>query len=446
MASNAFGQRLPLIVGSESHTKEQDDRKETQRTGHGPEEAAAFFRRNGYDACTLAICDQFARQQFPQCKITVVQPQGYCSYTLDIEKAHMLQFRPANFQLDLSTSDQARSVYGDLVPKISHVGTVRGISAIPGGSNEESAILHVYLQDRIPGIPLAAFRERMRYASTKETRICRRRLIEDVAQTFAVAFIQGRSSAQAHGQNNSRVAFSKGYVGSSLDWRLELLRGLEAKGVGRHVIQAQQALPHIEKLPWCLTHGDMVPANVMVDPKTGSLTGLIDWAEGEWLPFGVGLYGLEELLGEEISDKEFRYYTEHDELRRLFWRKFMEHSRYKLYDIAQLKDITMARRLGILLWRGLAFENGRIDRLVETGQDDMDICKLHMFLQADDGLDTYFGRNVKRKAWVLWLRNVWLAVGGLFVKVGNLWHKQPAARTDGHAVSKITSVANSSVS
>lgn len=48
---------------------------------------------------------------------------------------------------------------------------------------------------------------------------------------------------------------------------------------------------------WCLIYGDFVFVNIIVDLLFGRLCGFIDWVEGEYLFFGVGLYGLEEILG-----------------------------------------------------------------------------------------------------------------------------------------------------
>lgn len=53
-----------------------------------------------------------------------------------------------------------------------------------------------------------------------------------------------------------------------------------------------------------LTHGGLLPANVALDAGSGALRGLVDWAEAEWLPFGVCLYGLEHLCGYVAAAEE----------------------------------------------------------------------------------------------------------------------------------------------
>jgi hypothetical protein len=395
----------------------------------GCSDALDFFSRNGFGARTMEICHQFAHQQFPGCSITPAQPQGYCSYTLDIGDSLILQFRPSGFKLDLSISEQARAVYGRLVPGISYAGMIRGIPV----DGSVDAVLHAYLQERIPGVPLSMFRERTRHRREQETRLYRLRLIQDIAGVFATGFM-----VQTTGQKDaSEIACTRGYIGSSLNWRLNLLRGLQDKQVHRHVLQVQQGLSRIEQLPFCLTHGDMVPANIMVHSITGRLTGLIDWAEGEWLPFGVGLYGLEELLGEETPAQGFQYYPEHNELRHFFWKQFSQVSGLMSDNKVQLRDVALSRRLGVLLWRGLAFEDGRIDRLVEAGRDDVDICKLHMFLQVDDGIGiSAGGKERKGLRLVDLIRDVWRYLGMV------LWHRWLGRRRTNDTVSKVASVSS----
>ena len=189
------------------------------------------------------------------------------------------------------------------------------------------------------------------------------------------------------------IEHPKGKVGSSLRWRLDMLRNLPSQDLKNTVREAHDALNRVEGLPWCMTHGDMVPANITVDPETGQLLGLIDWAEGEYLPFGLGLYGLEEVLGvTNHSTGLFEYHGFHGQLRREFWTRFRElvgQSCLRL-DEADRQRMLVARKLGILLWRGIAFEDGRIDRVVEEGVDDAELHKLRLFLAVDDAIPTSF--------------------------------------------------------
>ncbi|KAH7328444.1 hypothetical protein B0I35DRAFT_403808 [Stachybotrys elegans] len=348
-------------------------------SNHGADgDVAAFFARNGFDAlATQDQCDEFARRAFPTASLKSVAPQGYCSYTIAVNESHLLQFRPSAFALNLGFSEEARRVFGSLVPAIRHMGSVSGTSAnaldAPGGLH-----LHVYLQERIQGETLAAFQQRKDIPPDAMAE-CRRRLVEDIAQFFAVSLRHAR-------YEDGSEPFAKGHVGSTLRWRGELLQQLRQDQARRYAVSALRDLRRIEASPWCLTHGDMVPANIMVDPRSGRLTGLIDWAEGEWLPFGVGLYGLEEVLGQHEHMRGFVYYPEHEALRDAFWATFSAASGLSVGSHAGLAAASSARRLGILLWRGIAFEDGRIDRVVEQGRDDAEIQKLELFLSTPDRL------------------------------------------------------------
>ncbi len=57
------------------------------------------------------------------------------------------------------------------------------------------------------------------------------------------------------------------------------------------VSQLRNNLPLLlsEGYPGVLTHGDLSEMNFLVNPETGHLTGVIDWAEAEILPFGYAL-------------------------------------------------------------------------------------------------------------------------------------------------------------
>ncbi|KAI4596983.1 hypothetical protein KJ359_004893 [Pestalotiopsis sp. 9143b] len=141
----------------------------------------------------------------------------------------------------------------------------------------------------------------------------------------------------------------------------------------------------LEQLPWALTHGDLIPSNILVDSETGSIVGLLDWAEAEWLPFGVGLYGLEELLGEEV-DGEFTYFPEARKLRHLFWSQLLSHVPELRANPQLLSTVKEAQILGVLLWHGIAFDDGRLDRVVEKGTDDAEISRLDATLLGRSGL------------------------------------------------------------
>jgi Phosphotransferase enzyme family len=138
----------------------------------------------------------------------------------------------------------------------------------------------------------------------------------------------------------------------------------------------------ITSLPWVLTHGDLVPGNIMLSTASGHLTGLVDWAEAEILSFGLCLYGLEEILG-EMTETGWEYHPDAERLRQVFWRELGK----RIGDVERAK-VEMARQAGILLWWGIAWDDGRIDRVVEEGRDAVEVARLDAFLRpCEEGLE-----------------------------------------------------------
>jgi hypothetical protein len=120
----------------------------------------------------------------------------------------------------------------------------------------------------------------------------------------------------------------------------------------------------------------------MVDPSTGRLTGFVDWAEAELLPFGICLYGLEEILGEMTPDG-FQYCPDASDLREIFWAELAEKIP-EMRESAVVEAVKLSRDLGVLLWHGIAFDNGAIDRVVQEGRDIDEIHRLHAFLDSSE--------------------------------------------------------------
>jgi hypothetical protein len=112
------------------------------------------------------------------------------------------------------------------------------------------------------------------------------------------------------------------------------------------------------------------------------LLGLVDWAEAERLPFGITIYGLEEFLG-EITAAGFQYHQDASDLRTIFWEQLIN-GIPELQNPRVLKAAKLARDLGVLLWDGIAFDNGAIDRVVQEGKDVDEIYRLDAFLDTSN--------------------------------------------------------------
>lgn len=312
-----------------------------------------FFLRSSLTPQDQLDCFNVVKKLYPDKPISPASCQGYCSMTIFVGEDTVIQFRPYNYRLDLRISSAARDVYGTFAPETRYITTLAA-----------SGLL-VYSMDRIKGI---SFKD-LRASKTLLGRSTyhRARLCKDFA-----AFISKSWNTDAI----ERIPL--GAVGSSIKSRIQLL----SKDLPSHFRPIAQSafknLHRIEALPWVLTHGDIVAPNIMVDPSVGCLTGLVDWAEAERLPFGICFYGLEEMLG-EMTSTGFQYRRDAEKLRSIFWAELKKN----IPDLRQthvLEAVKLARDLGVLLWQGIAFDDGAIDRVVQEGRDVEEIHRLEAFL------------------------------------------------------------------
>jgi aminoglycoside phosphotransferase len=314
-----------------------------------------FFQRSGLTSQDRLECYSFIEKLYPGRAISPASCQGYCSMTIFVGEDTVVQFRPHSYRLDLRIADAARQVYGTFAPETKYLTTL------------STSGLVVCSMQRIEGISLKHFRASGLWMARSTPH--RMELCKDFAAFLAKSW---------HKSNIQELPL--GQVGQSIVARLKSLSTNLPFRYQPAVRNVLRNLHRIEALPWVLTHGDIVAANIMVQPSTGRLTGLVDWAEAERLPFGICLYGLEEVLG-EMTGTGFQYYERADELRNLFWTELQRH----VPDLEQelvLDTVKLARDLGVLLWYGIAFDNGAIDRVVQEGRDVEEIQRLDVFLDV----------------------------------------------------------------
>lgn len=331
---------------------------------------SSFFSQRKVSHNFRHDCDEFAKIRFPEDDVRPVPAQGYCSYTVFVGDDKVVQFRPPDHGLDLKITSTACHVFGDKVPKTKFLGVVQ--------DEKDGTDLHAYSMTRLQGTSLVDVRQVdiQSARNTRKTREARRQAVKDFAQLQAISWNHRKPCDQVS---------QKGLVGSSLVWRAKLLESALPERFRESASSNLKNWHEIERLPWTLTHGDFIPSNVLVQPKSGSITGLLDWAEAEWLPFGVGLYGLEELLGAEVNGT-FTYFFEAKKLRRLFWSELLSLIPELHGDSRLLAAVREAQVLGILLWHGIAFDDGRLDRVVEEGIDDGEVHRLDAILLGPSGL------------------------------------------------------------
>jgi hypothetical protein len=266
----------------------------------------------------------------------------------------VVQFRPEAYQLDLRIATAARNIYGEMAPETAYIGNI------------SSSGLHVYSMKRMHGVSFKDFR--MCGSYLERPTYYRARLCKDFATFLSTSW-----------HNTSEQHIPLGQVGKSINMRLNSLCSHLPNRFRARAREILAKLSQIESLPWILTHGDIVAANIMVDLSSGNLTGLVDWAEAERLPFGICLYGLEEILG-EVTEDGFEYSPDAQQLRTTFWLELCNMIP-KLQQEHVLESVKLARDLGVLLWHGIAFDDGAINRVVqEEGRDVDEIQRLDAFL------------------------------------------------------------------
>lgn len=133
-----------------------------------------------------------------------------------------------------------------------------------------------------------------------------------------------------------------------------------------------------------LTHGDLCEMNFLVDENSGHLTGVIDWAEAEILPFGFNLWGVENLLG-YMDGNGWNYFEGYEDLRAIFWTVFYgavavvaedgEEDGVLASEVLrkQKQDtIDLARRMGILFRYGFFWDEDLREKVpVQEGDSGM---------------------------------------------------------------------------
>jgi len=318
-----------------------------------------FFQRAGLTPQDRFDCTAFIQERYPGEEVTPSSCQGYCSWTVFVGHTTVIQFRPQVYRLDLRTAHAASDVYGHFAPTTDYLGSL------------PTSGLLVYVMNRIDGISFKDFQSAN--TTTVQTIEHRKTLCRDFAGFLAKGW-----------HNSKKTNIPLGMVGLSLVPRLKsLMIDLPVRFQG-HARNVLRQLHRIEALPWVLTHGDVIDANIMVDPESCQLLGLVDWAEAERLPFGVCFYGLEEVLG-EMTPSGFRYRPDASELRSIFWTELQDKI-VEMRDSRVLEAVKLARDLGVLLWHGIAFDNGAINRVVQEGRDVEEIHRLDAFLDIHQDL------------------------------------------------------------
>lgn len=299
---------------------------------------------------------------------------------LDNAKQLILQLRPARHALDLDTAVAARNTYPELAPMARAVEL-----SLPGD-------LRAYEMSKVDGIPFSS----LRYCgSSPEVNLRRRQetLITSFARMIAQSWLAHTSKKRRdsvlrpespHNNENIFLSLCTGKVGSRIIQKLEKLsKELPDNWLRSKAGATLDSLRNIHDYPVVLNHGDLIPSNILVNEETWVITGLVDWAEAEWLPFGTCLYGLDHLLGSfqlpslGFECAVFQHYHDAPQLRARFWSTLIN----LLPELSsRIEEVKVMRDVGVFLWHGYAWDEGAIDRVVDEVSDGEELAKLRAFM------------------------------------------------------------------
>jgi hypothetical protein len=363
-----------------------------------------FWSRFGLQWGDRKICIEAVRDRYGDCEVEEFEDQGYCSCTLLVTPSRIgcimedgkseviaerkfengpaliVQLRPPQHAFDRDIVRAASTGYPTLVPVIRHLDLT-----LPQG-------IRAYEMEKVNGIPLSRLRPHEPSLDADAKHI--KRLVTSFADLIAQAWHSPQESqpvprtARADSPMDKgplMLSQCRGKVGSTIVSRLEMLASkLPDAYLRKRAAETMRAVQRIQGYPVVLNHGDLIPSNILVDQNTWKITGLVDWAEAEDLPFGTCLYALEHLIGYlapahcELAPTWF-YIDGATQLRELFWSHLID----AVPELqARMRDIKMMRDMGVLLWYGIAWDDGAIDRVVDEVHDVEELVKLRAYLTA----------------------------------------------------------------
>lgn len=120
-----------------------------------------------------------------------------------------------------------------------------------------------------------------------------------------------------------------------------------------------------------LAHKDFGDSNMLVDPETCNLLGVIDWAEARVESFGVNLHAVEKLMTKFHLRNGASRYSNYDTLYDTFWHTLKAEIGPNLSD-ATVGTIRSAMLLGFLLEFGFTSRLANMLRPAPISEDDQE--------------------------------------------------------------------------
>ncbi|PQK15975.1 hypothetical protein BB8028_0006g02970 [Beauveria bassiana] len=281
-------------------------------------------------------CDAFVMSRF-KTPAQPVQVQGVWSYTVTAgaNNPRIIQFREEHSSLDPSKMALVEQAASGFVADILYLGTIG-----------EQRPLHIYEMNKLPGeVYIIAADHSIPQPDDAKSR--QRNTIKDLARFFAQSWNCKLPPPSDPVTLAAEYGFKLGRLAETLPARFS-----------QTLLSLESQLPLVfSKLPHSVTHGDLCELNILVDPRTGHITGIVDWAEVRVLPFGFALWAVENILG-FMNAEGWHYYDNQDELRTLFWATFLQQAKGCTEQDMEL--IHTARLIGLFCRYGFTTEGEKI--------------------------------------------------------------------------------------
>lgn len=315
-----------------------------------------FFTSN--TTVTRQQCDEFAISRAGG-ESTALQMQGVCSYTViaGLNKLKLFQFRDENSIIDMDSITLAKAIHPEFVASCKFLGTMGNLRPV-----------YIYEMEHLPGTAHIMAR------IPPDDMYRQRNTIKDFARFFAQSW------------NNDLRPCSDETATLLMEFQSNfdlLARDLPSR-FAQNLERVLKELPSLfsKALPFVLSHGDLNVMNLLVNPQTGNILGIVDWAESRILPFGFALYGLENLLG-WMDSKGWHYYYHYRELQSLFWQTFrgLAHN----FCDADVHLVHTARMAGFFYRYGFNFDTKGAVQSVRMDQPDGSLAYLNAFCAAGEG-------------------------------------------------------------
>ncbi|KAJ6021107.1 hypothetical protein N7540_006611 [Penicillium herquei] len=306
---------------------------------------------------TRQECDDFVISRVGGAP-TPVEMQGGWSYTVTAgpDKSKIVQFREECSVIDTKNIILAKEI---------HPGFVAGCKDL--GTLGDPRPLYVYEMDKLPGVAHIMAHIPSDDMSRQYT------TIKDLAKFFA----QSWNNSQQPCSNNTGIWLTEFQANFDL-----LAQDLPSR-FSPAIDMVRKELPSLfsKAVPFVLSHGDLNVMNILVNPGTGNITGIVDWAESRILPFGFALYGLETILG-WMDSKGWHYYDHHRELESLFWQTFRKEAQN--FSSGDLYSVRAARMAGLFYQYAFVFDEKGAVKNVRVAKSNGSFPYLDAFCTAID--------------------------------------------------------------